>query len=122
MIYPVTELDKQTLLQPKLNVQYRFTIQDDLGNILDIADNIIPDTYTVSTDDNIRRKVTVSIYDIKKIENWLNLYMRLNFVFEIGIFSFRKGVKDVLRQDAARNPAAEYRRRAPVEWRELAVI
>ena len=91
MIYPITELDKQILLQPQLDVQYRFTIQDNLGNVLNTANNIVPDTYTVSSDDNIRRKITVSVYDIKKVEDWLNLYMRLNFVFEVGIFSFRKG-------------------------------
>lgn len=73
----ITELDKQILLQPQLDVQYRFTIQDNLGNVLNTVNNIVPDTYTVSSDDNIRRKITVSVYDIKKVEDWLNLYIRL---------------------------------------------
>lgn len=89
--YSITEQDKQILLQPQLNFQYRFTIRNDSGNILDTVNDIIPESHTISSEDNIRRKISISYYNIKDVEKWLNLYMRLNFVFEIGVFSYFKG-------------------------------
>lgn len=91
MNYVITELDKQTLLQPALEYCFRVTIADNNGNILQVMDDVTPSIYSISTDNQVRRNLDVSIQNIKDVEAWLNLYMRLNFVFEIGVFNYFKG-------------------------------
>lgn len=89
--YVITELDKQTILQPTLEYSYRITITDNVGNVLNVLDDVVPSSLTISPDDQTRRKIDVTIYNVKNVEEWLNLYMRMNFVFEIGVFSYMKG-------------------------------
>ncbi len=91
MNYVITELDKQTILQPTLKYVYRITITDDKGNVLQVMNDITPSSYDISPDSQIRRNVQITIQNIKNIEAWLNLYMRLNFTFDIGVFNYFKG-------------------------------
>ena len=55
MNYVITELDKQTILQPTLTYAYRITITDDKGNVLQVMDKITPSNYDISSDNQIRR-------------------------------------------------------------------
>lgn len=89
MEYVITELDKQTILQPTLNYDYRIFITDNDNNILEVLDDFEPSSYTISSDSMVRRTVQITIYNIKNVEEWLNLYMRFNFVFEIGVKTYR---------------------------------
>ena len=91
MNYVITELDKQTILQPTLKYIYRITITDDNGNVLQVMDDVTPSNYDISSDNQIRRNIQSTIQNIKNVEEWMNLYMRLNFVFDIGVFNYFKG-------------------------------
>lgn len=91
MNYVITELDKQTILQPTLKYTYRITITDDNGNILQVMNDVTPSNYDISSDNQIRRNIQSTIQNIKNVEEWMNLYMRLNFVFDIGVFNYFKG-------------------------------
>lgn len=91
MNYIISELDKQTILQSTLEYSYRISITDNTGTVFCILDNIVPSSYTINPDNQTRRNVQVKLQHIKNVEDWLNLYMRMNFVFEIGVFSYIKG-------------------------------
>lgn len=91
MNYVITETDKQAILQQITKYKYRITISDNNDNILQVLNDIEPTSYSISTDSQIRRNTQTSIYNIKDIEEWLNTYMRLNFVFKIGVMSYITG-------------------------------
>lgn len=91
MNYNITELDKSAILQPNTKYKYKITITDNNDNVLQVLNDIEPSSYTISSDNQIRRTLQVTIYNIRNVEEWLNLYMRFNFVFEIGVFSYRTG-------------------------------
>lgn len=87
MKYPVTEIDKYAILQPTTKYKYRIFIQDSRKNILKIINEITLSSYEVDSDSSARRRVSVTIHGINDIDKFLNLYMRMNFVFSIGVFS-----------------------------------
>lgn len=85
MNYPITEQDKILIQQPTVNYRYRIFIEDDNRNRFGILENIKVSNYTIDSNSTTRRTIQLSIYNIADISSFLYLYMKMNFVFEIGI-------------------------------------
>ena len=90
MNHIITEADKTAILQQIVQYKYRFFIQDDKNNILKVLENFTPSVYTINTDSQVRRTIQIEINELNNVEEMLNMYMRLNFVFQIGVFSYIK--------------------------------
>lgn len=91
MNYAITELDKQTILQLTLKYNYRMTITDNNDTILGVINNVVPTSYNISPDSQIRRTIQVDIHNINNIDECMKLYERVNFIFDIGVFNYLKG-------------------------------
>lgn len=91
MIYAITEADKNALLQSSIIYNYRLTIEDDEERTLKVLDNIQISSCTVDSQSSVRRSLSLTINNITNIDEFLHLYMRMNFVLEIGVFSYIAG-------------------------------
>lgn len=87
MNYIITEKDKFLITQQVTNYAYRIFIEDDKKNILSLLQDVSVTEYNIESDNPTRRTVQITIYNIGNVLSFLHLYMRMNFVLEIGIKS-----------------------------------
>lgn len=90
MHHVITEEDKMLILQNNIRYNYRMFIVDDQMNVLQRLNEIDISSYTIDATSSVRRTISASIYQIDDIDEFLHLYMRMNFKLEIGVYSLIK--------------------------------
>ena len=90
MRYIFTEDDKSAILQHEYKCKYICYIKDRNKHILQRYDDLAISDISIDSSSGIRRTCNCEFYNIPNIDNFLNLYMQMEFCIKVGIFSFRK--------------------------------
>lgn len=94
MKYPITEYDKDLLLQNILNYKIRITVTDKCRNVVDVLYGISNvGGLCIDSDSNIRRTFSFSLKlddFIKNIENKIAGWIGLYYEIDIGLLDLRK--------------------------------
>ena len=92
MLYSITEQDKALIAQTYVEYKYRFTIMKK-HQVMDTFESIISiGGYSIDAESDVRRTLSLTVYLSpyeKNIEERINSWMGLDFVFETGIYSIR---------------------------------
>lgn len=90
MRYVFTENDKATLLQGQLQCKVRCFIKNKNKHILGVYNDVIISNVNIDSSSGIRRSADCTFYNVNNANDFLNLYMLMEFYIEVGIFNFRK--------------------------------
>ena len=90
MRYVFTENDKATLLQGQLQCKVRCFIKNKNKHILGVYNDVIISNINIQSSSGIRRSADCTFYNVNNANDFLNLYMLMEFYIEVGIFNFRK--------------------------------
>lgn len=92
MLYSITEQDKNLITQTYVEYKYRFTIMKK-HQVMDSFESVISiGGYSIDAESDVRRTLSLTIYlppNEKNIEERINSWMGLDFVFETGVYSIR---------------------------------
>ncbi|MBQ7781109.1 MAG: DUF5048 domain-containing protein [Lachnospiraceae bacterium] len=96
MKYPITETDKNLLLQSSMDYKYRLLILNDAGNILDSLTGVSQiGSYSVDSQSDIRRTCSFVLlldncYRTASVEKKLFSWIGCHFKLQIGIYSLKE--------------------------------
>lgn len=90
MRYVFTENDKATLLQGRFQCKVRCFVKNKHKHILGLYNDVIISNINIDSSSGIRRSADCTFYNVNNANDFLNLYMLMEFYIEVGIFNFRK--------------------------------
>ncbi|MGN0432808.1 MAG: DUF5048 domain-containing protein [Lachnospiraceae bacterium] len=97
MKYPITEADKNLLLQSSMDYKYRLLVLNDEGTVLDSLTGVSQiGSYSVDAQSDIRRTCSFVLlldncYRTASVEKKLFSWIGCHFKLQIGIFSLKEG-------------------------------